>query len=176
MATKDIERSEGKTTPAPWMDWWTDNPFADLRRQMDDLVENFSHGFGWPAIWRGATTSPAARPAARLADVRVEVNEHDQAYEVVAELPGLDDTDVDVEVANGMLVLKGEKSSEREEKEKNCYFSERSYGAFRRAFRIPEDVAADKITAEFTKGVLTVSLPKTAEAQSKTRKVEVKAK
>ena len=176
MATKDIERSEGKATPGPWMDWWTDNPFADLRRQMDDLVENFSHGFGWPAIWRGAKTPAEAPAASRLADVRVEVNEHDKAYEVVAELPGMDDKDVHVEVANGMLVLKGEKTSEREEKDKNCYFSERSYGAFRRAFRIPEEVDENKIAAEFTKGVLTISLPKTAEAQSKTKKIEVKAK
>lgn len=180
MAKKDVEKTESKATPTPWAGWWPQHPMTDLRRQMDDLFDEFSRGMDWPALWSGRKAAPAPAQAGGfgLADVRVEVNETDKAYEVVAELPGLDDKDVDVELANGMLTIKGEKSSAREEKdkEKNCFFSERSYGSFRRSFRVPENVDQDKIAADFSKGVLTVKLPKTPEAQSKAKKIDVKSK
>ena len=74
-----------------------------------------------------------------------------------------------------MLVLKGEKRQEKEEKDKNYHFSERSYGSFQRAFELPESVDRNKVAADFSKGVLTITLPKTAEAQRPAKKIEVKS-
>ena len=91
------------------------------------------------------------------------------------ELPGMEAKDVDVSVTGDMLVLKGEKRQEKEEKDKNYHFSERAYGSFQRAFELPTSVDRGKITADFSKGVLTITLPKTAEAQQPTKKISVKA-
>jgi len=74
-----------------------------------------------------------------------------------------------------MLVLKGEKRQEKEEKDKNYHYSERSYGSFQRAFQLPASVNRDKLAADFSRGVLTITLPKTAEAQKPTKKIEVKS-
>jgi HSP20 family protein len=90
------------------------------------------------------------------------------------ELPGLDEKDVEVKLANGSLTVKGEKKEDKEEREKDYYFSERRYGSFVRSFPLPEGVNADKIEASFAKGVLTIKLPKTAEAQAE-KKIAVKA-
>jgi len=87
----------------------------------------------------------------------------------------MSESDIEVTVAKGMLTLKGEKKEEREEKEKNYYFSERRFGSFQRSFHLPDGVNPDKIEARFDKGVLTVTLPKTAEAAKRQRKIAVKA-
>ena len=102
--------------------------------------------------------------------------EKDKEFAITAELPGLDEKNVEVKLSNGNLVISGEKKDEREEKDKDHFFSERRYGSFKRVFRVPEGVDADKIDAAFDKGVLTVRLPKTAEAQKPEKKIEIKAK
>ena len=83
--------------------------------------------------------------------------------------------DIEVAVSGDMVTLKGEKRQEREDKTENYHISERSYGSFQRSFYIPDGVDRDKIAAEFSKGVLTLTLPKTAEAQKASKKIEVKA-
>jgi HSP20 family protein len=90
---------------------------------------------------------------------RTDVAETDEEVEVSIELPGIDEKDIDVAIANDVLTIRGEKKNGREEKRKGFYMSERSYGAF----------------AEFKQGILTISLPKTPEARSKVKKIEVKA-
>ena len=95
----------------------------------------------------------------------VDVSETDKAYEITAELPGMDEKNVEVKVANGVLTIKGEKQDEKEEKKKDYHMRERSYGSFERSFQVPDGVDADKIEANFKKGVLTVILPKSAEAK-----------
>lgn len=105
-----------------------------------------------------------------------DVGETDKGFEITVELPGLEEKDLDVTVSEGMLVLKGEKQSEREEKGKEYHLTERSYGSFRRAFRLPDNVNSDKIEATFQKGVLTILVPKTASAKSKARKVAIASK
>ena len=106
----------------------------------------------------------------------VDVVEKEREYQVSAELPGLEEKDVEVSVADDMLTIKGEKKEEKEEKAKNYYLSERRYGAFQRSFRLPPGVDSAKIEANFQKGVLTVTLPKTPEAQKKEKKIEIKTK
>ncbi|TIT27253.1 MAG: Hsp20/alpha crystallin family protein, partial [Mesorhizobium sp.] len=99
----------------------------------------------------------------------------DKEYEITVELPGIDEKNVEIKLANRILTLKGEKKEEKEEKDNDYYLSERRYGSFQRSFQLPEGVDADKIDATFAKGVLTVKLPKTAEAQKAEKKITVKA-
>ncbi len=106
----------------------------------------------------------------------VDVVEKEKECQISAELPGLDEKDVEVSIADDLLTIKGEKKEEREEKAKNYYASERRYGAFQRSFQIPSGVDADKIGASFQKGVLMVTLPKTPEAQTKEKKIAIEAK
>ena len=105
----------------------------------------------------------------------VDLVESDKAYEVTAELPGMDEKNIDVKVTDGRLTIKGEKQEEKEEKKKDYYLHERRFGSFERSFELPESVDAEKIEASFKKGVLTVTLPKKAEAQKPAKKIEVKA-
>jgi HSP20 family protein len=152
-------------------------PFDTLRREMDRLFGDFEGEFwGSPfrrpifnlePMWR-RETSASAMPA-------VDITEKDKAYEITAELPGMDEKNIEVNVANGTLTIKGEKQEVKEEKKKDYYLRERNYGSFERCFRVPEGVDADKIEANFKKGVLTVTLPKTAEAQQPEKKIAVKA-
>jgi HSP20 family protein len=156
--------------PAPW------RPFENLRREIDRLFEDLDGGlrsrfarplFDVQSFWpreAGWGTSPA-----------VDVAETDNAYEITAELPGLDEKDIEVKFADGVLIIKGEKQEEKEEKKKDYYLSERSFGSFQRSFQVPEGVDADKIEAGFKKGVLTVTLPKSAAAQKAAKKIAVKA-
>jgi HSP20 family protein len=90
-------------------------------------------------------------------------------------LPGLDEKNIEVKFADGVLTIKGEKQEEKEEKKKDYYLHERSFGSFHRALQVPAEVDTDKIEATFKKGVLTVTLPKPAEAQKAEKKITVRA-
>ncbi len=153
--------------------------FASMRQDMNRLFEEISSDFGlFPhrlklPSFKSLPAFKSAFPAAP----KVDVNETDKAITVTAELPGIEEKDVDVSVGDGYISISGEKKSEREEKSKGGYLQERSYGSFHRSFRLPDTVQADKITADLTKGVLTVTLPKKAAAATrKTRTVTVKSK
>ena len=104
----------------------------------------------------------------------VDVAETDKAYEITAELPGLEEKNIEVKLANGVLSIKGEKQEEKEEKQKDYYRRERSFGSFERSFQVPDHVDDDKIEASFKNGILSVTLPKSAEAQKQAKKIEVK--
>ena len=105
----------------------------------------------------------------------MDLVEKDGEYEITAELPGIDEKNVEIKLANQMLTIKGEKEDSKEEKRKDYYLSERRYGSFQRSFQVPEGVDVDKIEANFAKGVLTVKLPKTAAAKKAEKKITVKA-
>jgi HSP20 family protein len=105
----------------------------------------------------------------------IDMSEDDKAYKISAELPGLDAKDVEVSVSGDRLVLKGEKRQHQEEKNKNYYLSERTYGSFERSFELPVSVDRDKIAADFSKGVLTITMPKTDEVQQQQKKIEIKS-
>jgi len=151
-------------------------PFESLRREIDRLFEEFNGGF-WRSPFRGSLdVTPFRRASADLTALpAVDVSETDKAYEITAELPGMDEKNVEVKVANGILTIKGEKHGEKEEKQKDYYMRERSFGSFERSFQVPDDVDADKIEANFKKGVLSVTLPKSAEAEKAAKKITVKA-
>jgi len=163
-----------KTTPAPAPDVW-----QSFRSEMDRLFDRFSggFGFGFPPFRRLFDVEPASRGESffSFSAPAIDVTEDEKTYKITAELPGLDQKNLDVSVSGDMLTLKGEKHHEKEEKDKNHYLSERAYGSFQRSFALPESVDHDKITADLSKGVLTITLPKTAEAQRPQKKIEVKA-
>jgi HSP20 family protein len=172
-ATKlPVKTEERKSaTPSPW------RPFENLRREIDRLFDDFDGG-----LWRSRLGRPFfdvqpfwPREASFAATPAVDVAETDKAYEIAAELPGMDEKNIEVKFADGILTIKGEKQEEKEEKKKDYYLSERNYGSFQRSFQVPDSVQADKIEANFKKGVLTVTLPKSTEAQKAVKKIDVKA-
>ena len=150
------------------------DPLASLRREFDRLFDDFSAVSGQrpgsvvsaEPFWRGEFGFGQA-PA-------VDIVEHDENYQVTAELPGMDEKDIDVKFADGVLTIKGEKREESEEKQKDYYRSERRFGAFQRSFRVPDGVEADKIAANVKDGVLTVLLPKSDDAKKREKKIQIK--
>lgn len=105
---------------------------------------------------------------------KVDVVESDKEIKVSAEIPGMEEKDIQVQLNGDILTISGEKSSEHEEKTEQYHRLERSFGSFQRSVKLPADVDANKVDAIFAKGVLTVTLPKPAEAISKVKKIEVK--
>ena len=162
---------EVKKAPAPR---GSTDPWQAMRSEFDRLFERFP-GFGFPSMRRMFDLVPAFEPSFTFNVPAVDVIEDDKAYKIAAELPGLSEKDIDVSVSGDVLTLKGEKRQEREEKDKNWHVSERAYGSFQRSFSLPTGIDRDKIACEFAKGVLTVTLPKSAEAQKQQKKIEVKA-
>lgn len=158
--------SGGVVSPDLW-DW---RPFEALRRQLDRFFDEA------PLQKRSGDFETFERFMGLQGTPPVDFVERDGDYEVTAELPGLDHKDVEVKVANGALVIHGEKKMEREEKEEGMYFSERRYGSFKRSFRLPENVEAEKITAAFDKGVLKVTMPKSAQTRTEEKKIDIAVK
>jgi len=114
-----------------------------------------------------------SRPKGRRGWPNIELSENDKEVKVTAELPGLEEKDLDVQIANGVLVIKGEKRTETADKDRR--FSELYYGSFDR--RIPVDeVDEDKATASFKNGVLTVALPKLAPAKENVKRIAISGK
>ena len=148
-----------------------------LRSEIDRLFDRFAGGSDMPWMRRMLDVEPAFRYESTLSmpTPAVDVIEDDAAYKVTAELPGMSENEIEVMIFGNLLTLKGEKHQEKEQKEKDFHLSERSYGSFRRSFYVPESVDHDMIAADFSKGVLTVTMPKTAKAVGQTRRVEVKA-
>jgi HSP20 family protein len=103
----------------------------------------------------------------------VDVTETDKEIEITAELPGLEEKDVQINLSDNLLTIRGEKKAEKEQKDKNYRIVERSYGSFERTLELPEGINAEAIKANISKGVLKVTLPKPVPAQSK--KIEVKS-
>ena len=140
-------------------------PVASLQREMNRVFETFWKGMENPTALADWPWSSAARS---------DVVETDGAIEVSIELPGMEMSDLDVSVSDDVLTIKGEKKVERQEDKKGYYLSERSYGSVYRTIPLPPGTETDKADATFKNGVLTVRLPKSAEAQSNLKRVEVK--
>jgi HSP20 family protein len=164
MAEKAKEKETKSVTPR--------RPFMDLprwEREMDRMMEDF---FGrrmrpwWPERWFGTEALELTAPA-------VDLFEEKDDIVVKAELPGIDKENIEVNLADHTLTIKGEKKKEEEVKEENYYRSERSYGSFVRTLELPKDVHGDKVKANFKNGILEVRLPKTEEVKAKEVKVKV---
>jgi HSP20 family protein len=143
------------------------NPFMSLQREIDRLFDDFGRGFPSMPTVRGFGGDGAGMMPS------MDVTETDKEIEITAELPGLEEKDVQINVAHNLLTIRGEKKAEKEEKDRNYRLVERSYGSFERTLDLPDGVNADAIEASIAKGVLKVTVPKPALAQ--TKKIEVKS-
>jgi HSP20 family protein len=140
-------------------------PFRALQQEVDKLFHDFTSEFPTLGRWNGN---------GRLA-IQVDVAETEKTLEVTAELPGVNEKEIDVSLVGDMLTIKAEKKSDKEEKTKDYHLVERTYGTFERSMRLPFKADPAKIEAKFDKGVLKLVVQKPAEAQTKTQKIEVKA-
>jgi HSP20 family protein len=150
------------------------HPFGALREEMNRLFDEFDP-WNWPLRrpdFMAEMTWPWAREG-RMAPA-MDLVENKGAYQISAELPGLSPEDVEIEMTDRTLTIRGEKREETEKTEADYRLSERRYGSFRRVLTLPDGVDADKVSAKVVNGVLTVTLPKLAAAKSAAKKVAVK--
>jgi HSP20 family protein len=174
MADKKIDVKHEPAPPAGLAvpDW---EPIRTLRHQIDRLMADFD----WPDF-RFARPRKSALPIPAWPEFAatippVDLVERNGGYELQAELPGLSQDQIEIKLSDGMMTIKGEKSAERVEDKEDYHLRERSYGSFQRSFRLPAGVEADKVEARFENGVLKVTMPKSATALEKERKIEIKA-
>ena len=141
-------------------------PFDQFRREMDNIFNGFLTD--WPV----STSRMLDRRLGNFMP-QIDVAETEKEVRVTAELPGLEEKDVDVTLTQGVLTIKGEKREEHEENKRDWHHSELRYGMFERAIQLPAEIDADKAKASFKKGVLKITLPKTAEAQKNRRQIPI---
>ena len=138
------------------------DPFVAMQKEINRMFSEF--GRGWPARLSDGEVSP-----------RIDVAETDAAIEVTAELPGIDEKDVDVVLRDDVLTIRGEKKSEREEKKADFHLVERSFGSFARSIRLPFEADSEAVKANFAKGLLKVTIAKPALVKEKTVKIPVRS-
>lgn len=147
---------------------WNLGPFREFSRDLERLEKSFND------FWKGAPLMSWTKEGSLLP--KVDIVEKDKEIQVVADLPGLKEEDINIEVNNGVLTLRGESKEQKEEKQGDYYLSERSRSYFNRTFQLPTAVDESNISATLEDGVLKVILPKSAEADNKRKKIEIKRK
>jgi HSP20 family protein len=141
-----------------------EHPFFALQRRMNEMFDSFFHDFEVEHFgeWREQFAP------------HIDVKENDKELIITAELPGMDEKDIDVLLERNALSLKGEKKEEKEEKDHDYWHMERRYGSFQRVIPLPEGVDTDKAAASFKKGVLHITVPKTEHAKAAVKKIAIK--
>jgi HSP20 family protein len=163
MAQQPVTKASGTRAPART----SGDPFTAFRREMDRMFEDFLSGFGLPmmrqaGIWEGGVLAP-----------RIETSETDEEISVSAELPGIDEKDIDVTLGGDVLTIRARKEAESEEEDRDYHLTERSYGTFLRTLRLPFAVDPQGAEASFRNGVLTITIPKPKQGEGPHR-IEVK--
>ena len=162
MAQEIKKRDPGTTTLPRYRD-----PFADMRAEMDRVFDAFTgRGLGARPSLPQLATSGLLRPD-------VDIRESEKELVLEAELPGMEAKDINIMLRDGVLSLKGEKKSERDEKKDAYHLVERSYGAFERSFELPDIIDENQIKADFEKGVLRIVMPKRPEATKAEKKIPI---
>ena len=141
-----------------------EHPLVSFQRDMDRLFEDLWRGFDAPLLGRSDRTKAMISP-------RIELKEKDDEIVVSAELPGLQEKDIEVTLTDNVLSVRGEKKLEKSEKEEGYVYSERSYGSFERRIPIDAEVLSEKVTAQFADGILTVTLPKNPAGKGHARRI-----
>ena len=137
------------------------------------MVEKTNNPGWWPGFYE-----PFRHLGERIADLftpRAEAKASNAHYEITMELPGVTEGDIEVSLHEGVLTVKGEKHSERKEEGEGYFFSEREYGRFQRTFRLPADASGEDVAADFSNGVLKITVPKIAEEKAQVKKIKVTA-
>jgi len=140
-----------------------ENSFSLLRHKIDSLFDDF---------FRGVNREPF-ETRLDIFSPKVDVTDNDKDITVRAELPGIDEKDIEVSHNKNTLTIRGDKKVDKEQEGKAYYRMERAYGSFSRTIALPVEVDADKIEAQLKKGVLTVTLPKSAKDREKPKKIAV---
>ncbi|MDI6838072.1 Hsp20/alpha crystallin family protein [Ciceribacter thiooxidans] len=143
---------------------WSDNPFADFRKEMDKVFDGF---FGRSNLLK------ATEKGEGFMAPSIDVAENDTAITLTAELPGISESDIDLSIQNGVLTLKGEKKFEKKDEKDDYRLIERRYGSFQRSMSLPASVDEAAVNATFDKGVLTVTMPKKPGSAPKERKIAI---
>lgn len=147
------------------------SPLFQLHREMDKLFDSAFRGFGLSPlgsdIFSPLTASGELKP-------QVDIGATDNEYSITVEVPGVDQQDVKVEVSNNTMTIRGEKKHEKEEKDKNYYRVERSYGSFQRVLSLPEDANQEDVKATFNNGILTIRMPRKALPKTDVKQIEIK--
>lgn len=151
------------TSLSPWDE--NKDPFSALRREMNRLFDNAFGGFGLPSLGNPAFGGMAAP--------KIDVSESENEIRIAAELPGIDEKNVEVMLTGDMLTIRGERKEEHEEKQQNYHVRERTQGVFSRSLPLPFGADPNQVKAAFKNGVLTVTIPKPKEAQQKQHRIEV---
>ncbi len=145
-----------------------DDMVGSFYREMNNLMDRFFDGFARDPFGAGGLVTSKFMP-------RVDVREDEKEFRVTAELPGMDEKDIELTLSGDSLTIKGEKQEETEDKGKGYYCTERRYGSFHRVIPLSAEIDESKAEADFKKGVLKIRLPKTPEAQKSRKKIEIKS-
>jgi HSP20 family protein len=135
----------------------------DINRLFDDF---FDRPFGLSSFWEDRMEGGFIP--------KLDISDTDQEIMISMDLPGMDPEDIDLSISGKTLTIRGKKSSEEEQKDKQYYRRERSYGSFTRSVPLPGDVDADKIDASYKRGVLAIHLPKLPDEKSSAKKISIK--
>ena len=149
------------------------HPVTQLHQEIDRMFDNLYRGFGWPSFnfdepFLSGMTEGMLKPT-------LDVSAGEKEYAVTVEVPGVDEKDIQLELVNDTLHIRGEKKQEKEEKDKDYYRVERSYGSFHRLLSLPEDADQENISAMFKNGVMKIVIPRKALPKTETKKIEIKA-
>lgn len=149
------------------------DPVVRIHRDIDQLFDQFFRGWGFPGMSGYGSNIDFAGDI--LLKPKVDLSAAEKEYLLTVEIPGVNEKDVTVDITNNTMTIKGEKKLEKEEKEKNYYRIERSYGSFQRILSLPEDVDQDNIKASFKNGVLSITMPRKVVPAGEVKQVEITA-
>lgn len=147
------------------------SPIAQFHQDIDRLFDNFFRGSGFPSLGFGREAAALAQTEWLKPNLDIAANEKE--YTISVELPGVDEKDVELELSDETLIIKGEKRQEKERREQDYYRMERSYGSFQRVLSLPEDAQQDDIVASYKHGVLTITIPRKAKPATKAKQIAI---
>jgi HSP20 family protein len=168
------KEQEGNILPIRRQDTQTKyaDPFTQIRQEIDKVFDSAFKGLGFPSIGSGRELSPIAQTD--WLKPTLDIGASDKEYTVSVELPGVNEKEIQIELVNDTLKIKGEKKQQKEEKERNYYRMERSYGSFQRTLSLPEDADQDDIKAVYKNGVMNITIPRKAALKTEAKQIEIK--
>ena len=161
-ANKPMEVSESSAGP---FDVRRDNPIVRLHQDLDRLFDQALRGFGFPSVW--------SNEVSRTFHPTLNVSSNDKTYQVSLELPGMSQSDIEIEVQGDALLIHGEKKHEERESDEHYYRVERRYGSFRRVLALPDDANAEEIKASMRDGVLELRIPRRATSKRDSKRITI---
>jgi HSP20 family protein len=171
---KKEEDQEGKMLPVRRQETQTfhSDPFVQIRQEIDRLFDTAFRGFGFPLTGFGRELTPMAQTD--WLKPTLDIGASEKEYTISVELPGVDEKEVQLELINDTLKIKGEKKQQKEEKEKNYYRMERSYGSFQRMLSLPEDADQEKISGVYKNGIIEITIPRKAAPKTEAKQIQIK--